>query len=902
MDYFGEGKRVTMMKFDLSVSGFRAPVAGCVLMAGFVLCASAQQPTLPYQDWHLPVAQRVDDLVGRMTVDEKVGQLVNDAPAIPRLGIPAYDYWNEGLHGVARAGYATLFPQAIGMAATWDAPLIGRIATAISTEARTKNNDALLHGNHRIYYGLTFWSPNINIFRDPRWGRGQETYGEDPYLTSRLGVAFVEGLQGDDPHYFKTIATPKHFAVHSGPESSRHRFNVDPTPHDLEDTYLPAFRATIVEARADSIMCAYNAVDGKPACASDLLLEQKLRGDWGFQGFVTSDCGAVDDFFEKTAHAYVPDKEHAAVVGLRAGTDTNCGSTYKALGAAIQQGLIQEAELDVSLKRLFTARMKLGLFDPPSAVPYTAIPFSEVGSAEHRALALEAARKAMVLLKNDGGFLPLAHDLKTIAVVGPNAASLTAVIGNYYAIPRDPVLPVDALGAEFTQAKILYEQGSPYAEGVDIVAPRTLFRTAVSSDVEGLSAEYFANADFSGNAVRRVDKQIEFDWNSAAPVPGTSPAAYSVRWTGTIAAPAAGEYKFEVKVGHCSECTDSYTIAIDGKVVSEFHASTGERGRTTPFTVSFRDTKPHGLRIEHSHTSPLVGGGFTLSWTPPVSPLRERAVAAAQQADVVLAFVGLSPDLEGEEKNIHVEGFAGGDRTDIKLPSAQQQMLEAVAATGKPVVVVLLNGSAVAVEWAQTHAKAILEAWYPGQAGSEAISETLSGKNNPGGRLPVTFYADVAQLPAFDDYSMANRTYRYFKGKPLYKFGDGLSYSHFVYSGLKLSASRLAAGATLTVETDVTNAGKVAGDEVAELYLTPPTSSVTPALALEGFQRVHLAAGETRHLTFTLDPRQLSEVDEKGVRAVAPGSYSVSLGGSQPASTGTTGLAFTVIGSVILPR
>ena len=368
-----------------------------VLMAGVTLSASAQQQTLPYQDWHLQTQQRVDDLVSRMTVDEKVAQLVNDAPSIPRLGVPAYDYWNEGLHGVARAGYATLFPQAIGMAATWDAPLIGRIATVISPEARAKNNDALAHDNHRIYYGLTFWSPNINIFRDPRWGRGQETYGEDPYLTSRLGVAFVEGLQGDDPHYFKTIATPKHFAVHSGPESSRHRFNVDVTPHDLEDTYLPAFRATIVEAKADSIMCAYNAVDGKPACASDLLLEQRLRGDWGFKGFVTSDCGAVDDFFEKTAHAYVPDKEHAAVVGLRTGTDTNCGSTYKALGAAIQQGLIKEAELDVSLKRLFTARMRLGLLDPASAVPYAAIPFSEVGSPEHQALALEAARKSMVL-------------------------------------------------------------------------------------------------------------------------------------------------------------------------------------------------------------------------------------------------------------------------------------------------------------------------------------------------------------------------------------------------------------------------------------------------------------------------------------------------------------------------
>ena len=426
----------------------------------------AQANPLPYQNTKLPIEQRVNDLVSRLTLEEKTSEMINGSAAIPRLGVPAYDWWSEGLHGVARSGYATMFPQAIGMAATWDTALLGQISTTISTEARAKYNEAVRHNIHSIYYGLSIWSPNINIFRDPRWGRGQETYGEDPFLTSRLGVSFVEGLQGDNPKYLKTIATPKHFAVHSGPESDRHRFNVDPTPHDLWDTYLPAFRATIVEAKADSIMCAYNAIDNYPACANPQLLDTILRKDWGFKGFITSDCGAIDDFFEANAHRYSKDKEAAAVAGIRMGTDTNCGSTYLALTSAVKNGLIKESEIDVSLKRLFTARYRLGLFDPDSMDPYASIPFSEVASPAHHALALDAARKSMVLLKNDAATLPLKAGVKTIAVIGPNAAALSALEGNYNAIPRDPVLPVDGLAAEFKAAKILYAQGSSYADGV----------------------------------------------------------------------------------------------------------------------------------------------------------------------------------------------------------------------------------------------------------------------------------------------------------------------------------------------------------------------------------------------------------------------------------------------------
>lgn len=864
---------------------------------------------LPYQNPSLPVQQRVDDLVSRMTLEEKVTQTINTSLAVPRLGVPAFDWWNEGLHGIARSGYATMFPQAIGMAATWDVPLIGRIGTAISTEARAKNNDALRHDNHSIYYGLTIWSPNINIFRDPRWGRGQETYGEDPFLTSRLGVSFVKGLQGDNPNYFKTIATPKHYAVHSGPESERHRFNVDPSPHDLWDTYLPAFRATITEGKADSLMCAYNAIDRSPACANKQLLQTILRGDWGFQGYVTSDCGAVDDFFEKNGHRFSSDADTASVAAIRAGTDTNCGTTYRALAEAVKKGLIQESEIDVSLKRLFTARFRLGLFDPSASVPYSSIPMSEVGSPAHQALALEAANKAMVLLKNDGNFLPLKSGVRNIAVVGPNAAALSAIEGNYNAIPRNPVLPVDGVAAEFSRAKILYAQGSPYADGVSLPVPRTMFHPGNSSSSDGLKAEYFASDDLNGTPVlSRIDKQIDFDWNSASPVPGLPADHFGVRWTGTITAPQAGEYDFSVRLAHCYPCKDEEKFAayLDGKPVAGFGTSVDAESRSsqTPnFKLTFPDTKPHEFKLEYLHHAKLFGAGIALEWTPKASYLQNEAVAAAQKADVVLAFVGLSPELEGEEMPIHVEGFSGGDRTDIKLPASQQSLLEALAATGKPLVVVLLNGSALSVTWAQEHAKAILEAWYPGEAGGTAIAQTLSGKNNPGGRLPVTFYASLDQLPAFEEYAMAGRTYRYFKGKPLYAFGHGLSYTSFRYSGLKLSTSALHAGDPLTVEADVKNVGSVAGDEVAELYLTPPQTSVSPTLALSGFARFHLAPGQTRHVSFTLDPRTLSQVDEKGVRAVLPGNYRIAVGGSQPgADHDAQTAAFTVSGSQQLPR
>jgi beta-glucosidase len=890
---------------------FRLRLAALALLSAALLRADASAQsagTLPYQDPSLPFEQRTQDLVSRMTLDEKAAQMVNTAPAIPRLGVPAYDFWSEGLHGIARSGYATLFPQAIGMAATFDEPLLGSIGEVVSVEARAKYNEAVKHNIHSIYYGLTIWSPNINIFRDPRWGRGQETYGEDPFLTARLGTAFVKGIQGDDPKYFRAIATPKHYAVHSGPESERHRFNVDPSPHDLWDTYLPAFRSTIVEGKANSIMCAYNAVNGKPACASDLLLKDILRGDWKFQGFVTSDCGAVDDFFEAKAHHTSPDAEHASAEGVLLGTDTNCGSTYKNLAKAVHDGLIQESQINVSLQRLFLARMRLGLFDPPAQMKYAALPFTEVMSPAHTALALRTSRESMVLLKNDHNTLPLASSIKSIAVIGPNASELSALEGNYNAVPKDPVFPVDGIAHEFSTAKILYAQGSPYAQNGPIVIPRTQYRDAPGSSTQGLHAEYFANDTFTGEPVlTRVDQQINFDWNSASPAPSLDPKSFSVRWTGTIQAPAPGDYPITASLAHCYPCNNAehFTIRLDGKDITSFatqetqdhHSSTTESS-----VMHLNDTKPHAFEVTYSHKARLFGAGLTLKWVPPVEPLRAQAMEAVKQADVVIAFVGLSPELEGEEMRVDLPGFSGGDRTDIALPAAQQQLLEAAKATGKPLVVVLLNGSALAVNWAQQNADAILEAWYPGQAGAQTIAETLSGKNNPAGRLPVTFYAGLNDLPPFEDYAMANRTYRYFGGKPLYGFGYGLSYTNFAYSNLKLSTDRVSAGQPLEVEVDVKNTGSRPGDEVAELYLTPPQSPGAPRYALAGFQRLHLLPGQTRRITYTLDPRQLSFVDEKGVRADRAGSYAVFIGGSQPSEgKGATG-SFQIEGTYELPH
>jgi beta-glucosidase len=893
-----------LMSLALSPIRKQAVVVGVLLLA-FASTLQAQSPakTDVYLDPAFPLAQRVDDVVRRMTLAEKVSQMQSDAPAIPRLHVAQYDWWNEGLHGVARSGYATVFPQAIGLAATWDTRLVQNVADTISTEARAKYNEAQRHDNHSIFYGLTLWSPNINIVRDPRWGRGQETYGEDPFLTGQIGAAFVQGLQGSDPNYLKVVATAKHFAVHSGPESERHTFDAVVSPHDLADTYLPAFRKLIVDAHAASLMCAYNSIDGAPACANTMLLQQTAKQQWHFDGYIVSDCAAITDV--AVGHKFAVDMAHAAAASVKAGTDLSCGKEFAALFDAVHQGWVGEDAIDASVKRLFTARFRLGMFDPPAQIPYSTIPFSENDSPAHTALALQTARASMVLLKNDAAALPLSKAVQTIAVIGPNAAALPALEGNYNAIASHPVTPLAALEARLP-GHIQYAQGSPYEDGIPVPVPETLFSTKHNGTAErGLKADFFDGTGFNGDPIlSRTDRYIDFDWNGAAPVEGISSKSFSVRWTGSLTPPASGTIGFGFSMAHCSTCEDAETVRVwlDEKLVYTFNhpASRGRRAPTPPFELTFQDVNPHAIRIEYTHDSTHFGAGLTFNWKPPIKVLRDQAVAAASHSDVIVAFLGLSPELEGEEMPLHVDGFNGGDRNTIELPSAQQQLVTALAATGKPLVIVLMNGSALALQGAAQKAAAILEAWYPGEAGGTAIAETLFGENNPSGRLPVTFYAGTGQLPPFDDYSMKDRTYRYFTGTPLYEFGYGLSYTHFEYSGGKLSTSQLRAGAPLTVSVQVKNTGACDGDETVEVYLVPKaatSASPVPLRALVGFEKVHLRKDETKTVQSTIDPRQLSLVATDGSRSVQSGDYDLYVGGGQPSSQTGIFLPFHIEGS-----
>ncbi len=873
-----------------------AASGGC----GRKAASGGDAPKAAYLDPSRPIAERVDDLVSRMTLEEKASQMRDHSPAIPRLGVPKYEWWNEGLHGVAFADDATNFPQVIGMAATWDVDLVGQMGQVVSTEARAKYNQAIRDGRHEMFFGLTFWAPNVNIFRDPRWGRGQETYGEDPFLTGRMGVAFVKGMQGDDPKYLRVVSTPKHFAVHSGPEPLRHGFNVNVSPHDLSDTYLPAFRDAITEAHAYSIMCAYNAVDGLPACASPMLLQDHLRTAWGFDGYVTSDCAAIADV--ATGHKVAPDFAHASAAAVKAGTDLECGYAknvaFMDLAAAVKQGLLSEAAVDTAVKRLFTARFRLGMFDPPNSFDYGRLPMNQVNSTQHRQLSLRAARESLVLLKNTG-VLPLKDTVRTIAVVGPTAELVQALQGNYNGPPPEPVFPVAGIEQRFkAPARVVYAQGSVLTDGFSVPVAHTALKTPDGK--EGLRGEFFANTDFSGTpAMVRVDRTVNFNWDKVTPVKGLTRDNYSVRWTGTITPPAPGEYKIGGRVNACYACesVEQFRVFVDDTLLVE----NGPKARDAEASVRFDDTKPHAIRMEYVHTT--TSAGIDLTWQPPAAALRAEAVAAAKGADVVVAFVGLSPQLEGEEMRVKLEGFVGGDRTDIALPKTQRDLLQALKATGKPLVVVMTSGSALAVPDVHQYAAAILQAWYPGEEGGTAIAETLAGDNNPSGRLPLTFYASLDQLPPFEDYSMANRTYRYFKGKPLYGFGYGLSYTTFSHANLALPAQPVPAGDPVTVAVDVKNTGKRAGDEVVEVYLTQPKSAVTPLRALAGFTRVRLEPGQTTRVELQLTPRIIGQVDEKGERVIVPGTYVVAVGGSQPGDTpgGVTG-SFTVVGSKGLPR
>ena len=684
-----------------------------------------------FQNPSLPIDKRVNDLVSRLTLDEKVSQMLNATPAIDRLGIPAYDWWNECLHGVARTKFKTTsYPQAIGMAATFDTDAMKTMGDYTAEEGRAINNESNRNNDHNRYLGLTYWTPNINIFRDPRWGRGQETYGEDPFLTATMAKSFVSGLQGNDPKYLKAAACAKHYAIHSGPEPSRHVFDVNVSDHDLWDTYLPAFKALVVDAKVAGVMCAYNAYAGQPCCGNDKLMMKILRDDWKFTGYVTSDCGAIDDFWQR--HKTSPDAESAATDAVLHGTDVECGNvTYKTLVKAVQDGKLSEKELDASLRRLFTIRFRLGMFDPIQSVPYAQIPITALESQLHKDHALKMARESIVLLRNQNNLLPLQKDVKKIAVLGPNADNANTQLGNY--------------------------NGQP---------------SVVTTVLQGIK-----------------DK--------------------------------------------------------------------------------LKDT----TKIFYSRATNFVDT---------TSPDFSKLIDSLRDADILVYVGGISPRLEGEEMKVSQQGFSGGDRTTIALPTVQTNFLKALKATGKPVIFIMMAGSAVAIPWEAENIPGIIDAWYGGQAGGTAVADVLFGDDNPSGRLPVTFYQSDSDLPAFDDYSMTNRTYRYFKGDPLYPFGFGLSYTTFKYSDMHLSKSIIAKNEALRAEATITNTGKYKGDEVIQLYIVHEGIGYAPLQALKGFQRITLSPGQSRGISFTISPELLKVVDDRGNSIFAPGKVKIIIAGSSP--------------------
>jgi beta-glucosidase len=836
-------------------------------------------PPPAYTNTALPFEQRVDDLVSRLTVEEKASQFGNWARPIPRLGIPGYNWWSEALHGVARNGLATVFPQAIGLGATFDPKLVHDMGVAISTEARVKYNEVGYDKDHGIYQGLSFWSPNVNIFRDPRWGRGQETYGEDPWLSGQFGKAFVTGMQGDDPKYLRTIATPKHFAVHSGPEPTRHSVDVPASKHDMVDTYLAQFRTAIVDGKAGSVMCAYNRVNGQPACAQDYLLNEVLRQAWGFKGVVVSDCDAILDIAE--GHKYTKTVAEAAAVSLKHGVDNDCSTwtlnvktdvDYQRYIEAMKQGLVPMSVVDESIKRLFLARMKLGMFDPQSMVPYAQVPESALNSDDHAALALKAARESMVLLKNKGA-LPLKQTVKRIAVIGPLADQVVPLYGNYNGTPLNPVSALDGIRKQFPNAEIVYEPGTNFLRGGKAV-PASVLKTPDGK--EGLYAEFFESEEFTGQPVMtRVDAGVDYERGRVAMQIADLPklTKFAVRWTGTLTPAESGDYALglDARVGK---------LWLDGKEI----VSLGSGDQTAKMTmVHLEAGHTYQVKIERGY-EPRMSIHFV--WSKQIADAQKRAVAAAKKADVVIAVVGITPALEGEEMKVDVPGFVGGDRTSLDLPKAEEDLLKAARkATKKPLIAVLYNGSALSVNWAAKHADAILESWYGGQSAGTAIADILSGAYNPSGRLPVTFYTGLKDLPAFEDYSMANRTYRYYTGKPLYPFGYGLSYTTFTYGNLKLSAPTLKAGDKLGVDVEVKNTGKVAGDEVAQLYLGFAGAPGMPRVALRGLERLTLQPGESKTVHFDLNPRDLSSVTPDGTIKVQPGTYTLSVGSGQPGFT-----------------
>lgn len=855
--------------------------AGLLALSGTGLFHVLQGCTT--EDSKTEFARRASELIEQMTVEEKISQLRYDAPAVDRLNIPQYNWWNECLHGVGRAGLATVFPQAIGMAATWNTNLFHETANVISDEARAKHHAFVDIGRRDIYMGLTFWTPNINIVRDPRWGRGQETYGEDPFLTGQLANSFIRGIQGDDPKYYKAIATSKHFAVHNGPEPLRHSFDVDVSDRDLYETYLPMFKTTVQDAKVASVMCAYNRFRGLPCCGSDPLLKEILRDDWGFEGYVVTDCWAVADFYVEGRHDFTETAAEAAAIALKSGSDVNCGDSFPHLQEAYDKGMITDEDLNIALQRLFEARYKLGMFDNPSDVPFSDIPYSVVASQEHDKVALQMARESIVLLKNEPAsgqnnpLLPLDKNLGSLAVIGPNADNYWSMLGNYHGTPADAITPLkgiqDKLG---DRVQINYALGSHFAEGIpNLNIVDSEYLTPSQGEGNGLYGEYFDNTEFEGEPVMtRVDPEVDFIWKDDTPINGELADPFSGRWTGQLRAPVSGTYAIGLNG------MNYFKLTFDGE--ERFDRQMTHSPWYRYFEIDLDEGETYDITIEFYSYGP--DPQIQLTWEVPGKDLLSEAIEAAENSDAVVLCLGLNARMEGEEMDLEVEGFEGGDKTNLKLPASQENLMKEIHALGKPVVLVLMSGSAIAVNWADEHIPSILQAWYGGQAGGTAVADVIFGDYNPAGRLPVTFYKSIDDLPEFTNYDMEGHTYKYFKGDVLYPFGYGLSFTSFDYSNLQLSSSEYPAenGDEFTVTADITNSGDLDGDEVVQLYLSYPNGS-DPRLVkeLKAFKRLNVPTGETQTVEFTLRADAFEHWnDEAGAMRVQPGNAEVMIGRS----------------------
>lgn len=847
--------------------------AAALTMLLLSACGS-DKPKYPFQDPDLPVEQRVDNLLSLLTPEEKVGQMMNATPAIERLGIPPYDWWNEALHGVARAGRATVFPQAIALAATFDDQEVLRTFSMVSDEARAKYHQYQKDKEYDRYKGLTFWTPNINIFRDPRWGRGMETYGEDPYLTERMGVAVTKGLQGDDPQYFKTHACAKHYAVHSGPEWNRHEFDVTVTPRDLYETYLPAFEALVKEANVQEVMCAYNRYEGKPCCGSDKLLIDILRNSWGYQHIILSDCGAINDFWERDPntprHETHPDAASASVDAVLSGTDLECGDSYKALTEALKAGKIQEEQLDQSLRRLLKGRFELGMFDPDERVPFSKIPYSVVESPEHVEQALNMARKSIVLLKNQNNLLPLSKGIKKIAVVGPNAADSTMLWANYNGFPTHTTTILEGIREKVPNAEVIYELGCNHA--ADYVM--TDLGDHISSAAgQGFASEFFNNTAFEGEPVYKgLARELHYTTGGNTQfAPNVNLTDFTARFTGEFISPIDGTIELELSGN------DGIRLYVaDEKVVDVWG---NEYGASKTYLLKARKGEKYPIRIEYMQRIGSADLNFSIGVRTPVDCA--ATAQRAKEADVIVFVGGISPRLEGEEMPVNVEGFRKGDRTDIELPKVQKEMIKALVATGKPVVYVVCTGSALALNWENDHVGAIVNAWYGGQEGGTAVADVLFGDYNPSGRLPVTFYKSVTQIPDFEDYSMKGRTYRFMTEKPLYPFGYGLSYTTFEYGDAQLSKKEIKPDEEVILTLEIANKGQRDGDEVAQVYVKNPNDPEGPIKALKAFKRVHVKSGEKQVVEIHLPAKAFQSFDDKTqTMEVRPGQYELLYGGS----------------------